>query len=71
MAKAYPKISLEIVSFLNFIKKNLTNYSSEMTLTTSSLLKMIDKSINFIEMILVKSEYFNKQTLNIVLKHQV
>lgn len=71
MAKAYPKISLEIVSFLNFIKKNLTNYSSEMTLTTSSLLKMIEKSINFIEMILVKSEYFNKQTLNIVLKHQV
>jgi len=71
MAKAYPKISLEIVSFLNFIKKNLTNYSSEMTLTTSSLLKMIEKSINFIEMILVKSEFFNKQTLNIVLKHQV
>ena len=39
-----------------------------MTLTTSSLLKMIEKSINFIEMSLVKSEYFNKQTLNIVLK---
>jgi hypothetical protein len=56
---------------MNFIKKNLTNYSSEMNLTTSSLLKMIDKSINFIEMILVKSEYFNKQTLNIVLKYQV
>ena len=71
MAKAYPKISEEIVSFLNFIKKNIGNYSSEFTLPTSNLMKMIEKSVNFIELILVNSDYYNKQTLNIILKKHI
>lgn len=71
MAKAYPKNCDEIISFLNFIKKNLLNFSSEITLPTSTLKKMIENTINFIEKVLVNSEYFNSQTLNINLKKVV
>jgi len=67
-SKAYPKISEEIISFINFIRKNIANISSELTLPSSMLKKMLDNTVVFIEKVLINSDYYNKQTLNINLK---
>lgn len=67
MAKAYPKISNEVLSYINFLKNELNN-SAEILYSQEEAINYLNKTVDFITVIFLKNKegtYHNSQTQNI------
>jgi hypothetical protein len=60
--KAFPGMSGEFMNFACFIKENLKVYITDTSLYNYAI-KSIDKLLYFSEKVLVKSQYYNKNSL--------
>lgn len=60
--KAFPKLNEELLLFTNNIKNNLNYWITDYTLNLTAK-KMMDRLMNFIDKIMINSDYRNKNTL--------